>query len=75
MKFDWKGFRAAIKGAITVGNGNGSTTLPLRDLGKLCGISAPTLSRLLNGKKIDLDSAIGICGGLKLEIGNYIKKK
>lgn len=44
----------------------------LRDLAKLIGISSATLSRVINGGKVDLDTAILICKWLEVDITEFI---
>lgn len=44
----------------------------LRELSKIIGVSAATLSRAINGGRVDLDTAILICRWLDVEITEFI---
>lgn len=66
MKFNYKMFAKAII--------DYRKNIGLRELGKQMKVSPSTLSRILNGKKSDIDSILKICTWLKKPITNFISK-
>jgi len=44
----------------------------LREIGKDIGISASTVSRIINGKMIDIDSLILVCAWIEIDIDEFI---
>ena len=44
----------------------------LRDLAKIIGVSSATLSRAMNGKKVDLETGILICRWIGKEINDFV---
>ncbi|MGE9244410.1 helix-turn-helix domain-containing protein, partial [Escherichia coli] len=45
----------------------------LRELGKMLGVSAPTLSRIIRGNKADIDSILLICTAINKKVTDFIK--
>lgn len=67
QSFDHDKFAKAVKMKRTIDNDMG-----LREAAKKAKVSAPTLSRIENGKVADLKSILNVCAWIKCEIRLFI---
>lgn len=73
MKFNYQAFAKAIinhKFKISYAR---KKNMALKKLGKHMKVSSSTLSRIINGKKADIDSILSICKAICKPITNFIK--
>lgn len=73
MKFNYQAFAKAIvdhKFKISYAR---RKNIGLRELGEQMKVSSSTLSRIINGKKADIDSILLICKAICKPITNFIK--
>lgn len=73
MKFDKTKFSKAITDYRFGYSFKNKKNIGLRELGKMLGTSASTLSRILNEKKADIDSILSICDAINKKITDFIK--
>lgn len=71
MSFDFLSFSIHMRKAMVDYKKDNFRSLSLRDFTELTGISTPTLSRAINGKRLDVDTIITICFFLDLNITDY----
>jgi transcriptional regulator with XRE-family HTH domain len=74
MKFNYKDFAKAIINNRFEISYKSKRNFGLRGIAKSCGVSASTLSRVINGKKADIDTILAICSWLKTDIAKFISK-
>jgi len=75
MKFDKELFKAAIIETRCNLQKQAERNLGLREIGKLAGISASTLSRLLRCDKSDIDTIMLVCTWMNRPITEFVQEE
>lgn len=73
MKFNYRTFAKAIIDYRFEISYKRRKNMGLRELSKKLNTSPSTLSRIINGKKADIDSILLICSAINKPITNFIR--
>lgn len=74
MKFDYNKFATEIFMRKMQIQSREKREIGIREIAKPMQIHYATLSRAMNGKKLDVDSILSICEWMKAPITKFIKK-
>lgn len=73
MKFNYREFNKAFTGKRFEMIYKSQQDVSMRDLSAKIGISHSTISRFVNGKKLDIDSILKICAWMGKKIGDFVR--